>query len=68
MKKIIKRPNSVLKSTEISFKEIQDFKKGNKKFKSLKESQQLWDKWVEESENEDNEEDIIENLNKETKE
>lgn len=66
MKKIIKRPNSVLKSIEISFKEIQDFKKGNKEFKSLKESQQLWDKWTEESE--DEEENIIKKIKQETKE
>jgi len=52
VKKISQRPNNVLKSIEISSKEIQDFKKSKKKFKSLKESQQLWDKWVEESEDE----------------
>ncbi|HDK7176617.1 TPA: hypothetical protein PTV31_003235 [Clostridium botulinum] len=52
MENTIKRPNSILKSIEISFQEIQDFNKGKKKFKSLKESQQLWDKWVEESEDE----------------
>lgn len=52
MENTIKRPNSVLKSIEISFQEIQDFNKGKKKLKSLKESQQLWDKWAEESENE----------------
>ncbi|APH21056.1 hypothetical protein [Clostridium botulinum] len=52
MKKISQRPNDILKSIEISFQEIQDFNKGKKKLKSLKESQQLWDKWAEESENE----------------
>ncbi|MBN3351937.1 hypothetical protein [Clostridium botulinum] len=48
MKKISQRPNDILKSIEISFQEIQDFNKGKKKLKSLKESQQLWDKWAEE--------------------
>ncbi|EPY2277947.1 hypothetical protein ACXAT3_002699 [Clostridium sporogenes] len=50
MKKISQRPNSIVKSIEISSKEIQDFNKGKKKLKSLKESKELWDEWVEESE------------------
>ncbi|MBD5589196.1 hypothetical protein [Clostridium botulinum] len=52
MENTIKRPNSILKSIEISLQEIQDFNKGKKNLKSLKESQRLWDKWIEESEDE----------------
>ncbi|HCL4455015.1 TPA: hypothetical protein N2D10_003038 [Clostridium botulinum] len=52
MKKIIKKPNSVLKSIRISFQEIQDFNKDKKKLKSLEESKELWNKWAEESKNE----------------
>lgn len=40
----------VKESIEESFKQIDEYKQGKRKFKSLKDSQALWDKWIEEAE------------------
>lgn len=40
----------VYSNIEENFKQIGEYKQGKRKFKSLKESKSLWDKWVEEVE------------------
>lgn len=50
--KTFQRPCTVLQSIEESFKQIGEYKQGKRKFKSLKESQSLWDKWAKEVEEE----------------
>lgn len=52
MEGIIKRPNTILQSIGKSFKQIDESKKGKRKFKTLEESQKIWDKWIEETDNE----------------
>jgi hypothetical protein len=51
--KTLQRPCTILQSIEESFMQIGEYKQGKRKFKSLKESQSLWDKWAKEVE-EDN--------------
>lgn len=48
----LQRPCTVLKSIQESFKQIGEYKQGKRKFKSLKESQTLWNEWIEEVERE----------------
>lgn len=46
----LQRPCTILQSIEESFKQIGEYKQGKRQFKSLKESQSLWDKWTKEVE------------------
>lgn len=48
MELVIKRPCTVLESIDEGFKQIKEKKQGKRKFKSLEESQKLWDKWAKE--------------------
>ncbi|NRT78100.1 hypothetical protein [Clostridium beijerinckii] len=48
--KTLQRPCTILQSIEESFKQIGEYKQGKRQFKSLKESQSLWDKWAKEVE------------------
>lgn len=48
MDTMIKRPCTILESIEKSFKQIEEYKQGKRKFKSLKESQKIWDEWANE--------------------
>lgn len=52
MENTMKRPSTILESLEKGFKEIREFKQGKRKLKSLEESQQMWNAWIEETEDE----------------
>ncbi len=52
MDTIIKRPCTILKSIEDSFKQIKEVENNKKQFKSLKESRALWKQWAKEADNE----------------
>lgn len=52
MDAVVERPCTILESIEESFKQIKEYKEGKRKFKSLEESQALWDKWAKETEDE----------------
>lgn len=52
MDAVAKRPCTILESVEESFKQIKEKKHGKRKFKSLEESQNLWNKWAKEVEDE----------------
>lgn len=44
------KPGNVLLSLKNGFKEIKEHKKGEKKLRSLKECEKMWEKWAEEDE------------------
>lgn len=53
MDKIIERPCTILESISQSLREIKEFKSGKRTFRTLDESKKLWNKWIEEVENEE---------------